>query len=108
MGISQVLRRFSELYGARHEPEYLRPFAEILWRSLLLFIAVALLGILLFSASVFWGVIGDLTSAQGSRGRLPQAFDRAKLRQTLDGIQARQSRFDELKTNPSPVVDPTK
>ena len=108
MGITQVWRRFSELYGSRHEPEYLRPLAEILWRSLLFSVAIALLVILFFSASVFWSVIGDLTSAQSSRSRPPQAFDRAKLKQTLEGIRARQAFFDELKSNPTPVVDPTK
>ena len=78
-----------------------------MWRSLLLFVLISLVGIIIFAATVFWSVIDKLT-APSTSVKPPVALDRAKLESMLGQIRERQSRFDALKANPSPVVDPSK
>ncbi|MCE9541139.1 hypothetical protein K8R03_01115 [Candidatus Kaiserbacteria bacterium] len=107
MNFTSLWRRFRELYTFRHEPEYIRPLAEIVWRAILFCILISLMCVIAFSVTVFWGVIDTLTTPASSV-KPPVALNRAALENMLTQITARRNTFESLKTNPGPVADPSK
>lgn len=96
------------MYIYRHEPEYFRPLAELFWRSLLVLLAVGVVVVLIFAASVFWDVLSTLGNAAGGPARQPAVLDRAELQNTLRLIEERSLEFEAKKTTPTPVVDPSR
>lgn len=97
------------MYAGRHEPENLRTFAKFYWRATL---AVALL----VSICAFaWGIINlssmvlEMDQAPDIRPIAPPALDRAALTALIRAYDARQARFEALKTGASALLtDPSR
>ncbi len=108
MDISDTWRRAKEMYTYRHEPEYVRPLAELFWRALLVLTATGVVGVLVFAATVFWDVLATLGNAAGAPARTSPALDRAALQNTLRLIEEKRLDFEARKATSTPVVDPSR
>ncbi len=100
---------FKELYEARHEPENLRPIAEVYWRVVLLSAIVAAIGIILFGAWEFSAVMKTIsTSSTGNGAQTTPTIDRTLLESTLSQFWDRQANFELGKAAAPVVSDPSK
>ena len=93
-------------YAARHEPESMRPLAEVYWRVLLLVGLVMVAAVLLYGASEFFGVIANLSSDGPAKSRPAATLNRNQLEGTLRALQGRRQNFDALPATTIP--DPSK
>ncbi len=103
-----TFKRVKELYTYRHEPEYMRPLGEIFWHGLLLCAAVAMVGVLVFAASVFVDVLTTLGGSAAGPTRPPVVLDRAKLDEMLNRIDEKVVEYNAHRAASSPVVDPSR
>lgn len=108
MYLFDSMRRVKEMYAYRHEPENSRALVELSWRALLVLFVIGIVAILIFAASVFWGVLSTLGAAAAGPARQPAVLDRAELQDTLRLIEERNLEFESKKTTPTPVVDPSR
>ena len=100
---------FKALYEARHEPENLRPIAEVYWRVVLLSSFVAAIGIILFGVWEFSAVMTTISSTtSGSSSQQAPVLDRAQLESTLVHFSERRANFDLGSATAPVVADPTK
>ncbi len=100
---------FKELYEARHEPENLRPIAEVYWRVVLLTAIVAAIGIILFGIWEFSAVMKTIsTSTSGGGSQAAPAIDRAQLEGTLTQFYERRENYELGRATPPAVSDPSK
>lgn len=93
-------------YTARHEPESMRPLAEVYWRMLLLIGLVLVVGVLLYGASEFFGVIANLSSDGPAKSRPAATLNRNQLQDTLQALHQRTQNFDAPPATTIP--DPSK
>lgn len=100
---------FKELYEARHEPENLRPIAELYWRVVLLCAVCAAGGVIVFGFWQFTSVMSIMNSASTNvTSNQISPIDRTLLEESLNAFALRRANF-ELQKNTSPAVtDPTK
>jgi hypothetical protein len=100
---------FKALYEARHEPENLRPLAELYWRILLLCALAAAGAVIGFGAWEFSSVISTMSSAaaQGTAQQAP-AIDKAQLENALVKFSERRANFEMSKSVTPAVSDPSK
>lgn len=109
--MSTITRIWAELrarYAARHEPENIRPLAELYWRGLLALALATIAGILMWGLWTFVDVVSTVSSAPASSGTPPAVLDRKTLEATLEAYTARESAFNELKASPKSYSDPSK
>ncbi|MDB5237961.1 MAG: hypothetical protein JWM46_231 [Candidatus Kaiserbacteria bacterium] len=93
-------------YAARHEPESMRPLAEVYWRMLLMIGFLMVFGVLAYGTGEFFGVINNLSSADGSSATHAATLDRNSLQNTLEVLDARRARFDAAPS--AAVSDPSR
>ena len=100
---------FKELYEARHEPENLRPIAELYWRVVLLSSIIAAIGIIAYGVWEFSSVMTTIstTSGGGATQQTP-AIDRAQLEDALVQFSQRRANFDLSRAMIPSVADPAK
>ena len=92
---------------SRVEPERLYVVAGSYWRTMLT-LAVAV-GILAVAGGAYMLVMTFLNmSVSRSSGSEVQSLNRTELVRVVTGIANRQSHFDEIQINVSPVPDPSK
>lgn len=104
-----ILARMRNTYANRHEPESLRTFVDIYWRTVL---AIAFLIVVLVVAYGIWNlsrILGDLGRAPEITTPPTPVLSRAVLNATMQAFDTRQTRFDSFKVNPPAAVpDPSK
>ena len=105
---TSLWHRIRELYTSRHEPEYLRPLAESLWRGLLVLSVAGVIAVVVFGTWEFWSVLDYLNPSPAGGKSAPAALNRVALEKTLAVIAKKQQAFEMLKSNATPVVDPSK
>ncbi len=100
---------FKELYEARHEPENLRPIAELYWRVVLLGALVAAGFLIVFGVWEFSSVM-SVMSAATTNGTAQQTLpiDRVQLEQALSTFSERKANFELGKNTVPAVTDPSK
>ncbi len=106
---NHIVENAKAIVQNRQEPERLHVLARSYWRLMILIVSMFLIGAVVYGAVVFAGVISDL----GDRGAndvnaSAPTLTRKQLVQVVVGLSARQSRFDELKSNAPIIVDPSK
>ena len=100
---------FKELYESRHEPENLRPIAELYWRGVLLCSLVAAGGVIFFGVWMFSSVISTMSAASESSGaQQAAAIDRTMLENMLVKFSERRANFELGKKIRPAVTDPSK
>lgn len=106
---SDTFDRLRALYRARHEPENLRPLADMYWRSVLAFMLLAVAGVIAFGLWQFVVVVENLSAAQsGNSSVSPVTFNRAKLDGVLRAYDTRQAQYDASASSAATVADPSK
>ena len=103
-----TFKRVKELYTYRHEPEYMRPLGEILWRTLLTVAAIGAVAVLIFAASVFLDVLTTLGGTPTGLTRPPTVLDRAKLDETLRRIDEKIIVYEAHRIGSPAIADPSK
>ena len=102
---TSLFKDFQSLYAARHEPENMRPLAEVYWRMLLMIGLVMVIGVLIYGTTEFFGVMNNLSAADSSNAPASTALNRPQLQSILSAAHDRQMRFDTpqnaLATDPS-------
>ena len=100
---------FKELYEARHEPENLRPIAEVYWRVVLLSSLTIAIGIIFFGIWEFSSVMKTISSTtSGSAAQQAPVLDRAQLEDVLVQFSDRRANFELGRATVPVVLDPTK
>ncbi len=106
---SDTFSRLRALYRARHEPENLRPLADVYWRSMLAFMLLSIAGVIAFGLWQFVVVVENLSSAQsGNSSASPVTFNRTKLDGALRAYDARQAQYDASASGAATVADPSR
>ncbi len=106
---SDTFDRLRALYRARHEPENLRPLADMYWRFMLALALLSVVGVALFGLWQFVMVVENLSAAQsGYSSAPPVIFNRTKLENVLRAYDARQAQYDASASNAVTVTDPSK
>lgn len=97
-----------DLYGARHEPENLRPIAEAYWHAILLFAVIGMAGVVLLGLWEFSAVTSKIQSSL-SNSNTPQgnALDRSQLEKTLNEFATRRAEFELASKGSHPIDDPS-
>jgi hypothetical protein len=103
---TNIFRQLRSLFDARHEPESLRPLAEIYWRALLSVAALCVVGILAYGVSEFVSVLDQLSSGGAAMSNPPTVLDRNQLESTLRAFDARTTISNPLPS--AGVVDPSR
>ncbi len=100
---------FKELYEARHEPENLRPIAEVYWRTILV-AAIAAAGLIIFFGIwQFSTVISTMSSAsQTATAQQKPAIARDELEAALLKFEERKANYELGKSVVPAVSDPSK
>jgi hypothetical protein len=100
---------FKQLYLARHEPENLRPIAEMYWRGLLVLSVCAVAAIIVFGLWEFSLVMGKISKASSGAGApAANVLDRAKLEATILEFSERRAEFELAKKGTAAVPDPSR
>ena len=96
-----------EIFSYFHEPEYVARFARVYWRGLLAFSAVL---IILFSVYGIRQVLllSEIANTMPGETSAASPFDREKLKTALQGFEARDVRYEALKTRPPNITDPSR
>jgi hypothetical protein len=106
---SDTFDHLRALYRARHEPENLRPLADMYWRFILALALLSVLGVALFGLWQFVMVVENLSAAQsGNNSASPVMFNRAKLDGVLRAYDARQAQYDASASSAVTITDPSK
>lgn len=110
-----IMSIFSELwhelrasYAARHEPEKIKPLADLYWRLLLVLTLILIVSVLIWGVFKFIDVVTTLSTAPAGSGTPPVALDRKKLETALEAYAARQHDFNQLKVAPASYPDPSR
>lgn len=97
------------MLAGRHEPENLKPMADALWNSLLVFAAVSVGAFLCYGLWIFWGTIENLNSPYVTSQPTPTpGLSRLKLQEVLQGYDARSAQFESTRTGGVTVSDPSR
>ncbi len=100
---------FKELYESRHEPENLRPIAELYWRAMLVFAVVTAGLIIFFGIWQFSSVISTMSSASDTASAQQKpAIVREDLESALIRFEERRATFELGRTVVPAVADPSK
>lgn len=98
---------FKELYEARHEPENLRPIAELYWRVVLLCAVCAAGGVIAFGFWQFSSVMSIMSAASTNvTSQQVEPIDRTQLENALTSFSERQANFELGKNTVPAVTDP--
>ena len=103
---TSIFKDFQSLYAARHEPENMRPLAEVYWRALLMIGLIMVIGVLAYGTSEFIGVMSNLSAENPSNAPASTALNRPQLQSILSVAHNRQMRFDTPQT--ATPTDPSK
>jgi hypothetical protein len=107
--LTHIWNSLSAFYEARHEPENMRPLAELYWRVLLVSALGALVGILSFGVWEFIGVTQKLNAgADLKSSEQADILSRKDLSEMLGLYRARQAEFDAAKASRATVPDPSR
>lgn len=107
--LTHIWNSLRTFYEARHEPENMRPLAEVYWRTLLVSALVALVGILSFGVWEFIDVTHTLSAgADLKSSEQSDILSRKDLTEMLDLYQARQAEFDAARGSRAGVPDPSR
>ena len=106
--LKKIYKQMRELYEYRHEPESVRPLAEIYWRLLLFVAVVCVAMILAYGVSEFIGVISKLNSGSSKNSNPPVVLNRNQLNSTLSGFDARRARVGITSGGGAVLDDPSK
>ena len=106
---SDTLNRLLAYYRARHEPENLRPLADMYWRALLALALLSVAGVIMFGLWEFVAVVESLTAAQSGTGTTPPVvLNRQQLETVLGAYDARQAQYRATEATRMTVNDPSK
>ncbi len=99
-----------DMYSYRHRPENMHAFANLYWRTLLYIASAVTLLAIGFGIWELSSVLQDLGSSAGAGNSVQPipTLDRAQLKNTLQGFQAREARFESLKISVPDFADPSK
>jgi hypothetical protein len=102
-------RTFKDLYEARHEPENLRPIAELYWQTLLLSSIVGAICVIVFGIWEFSSVISIVSrDTTGGGAQEVSPIDRTQLDRTLTQFAERAANYELAKPVVPAVTDPSK
>lgn len=103
------ITRLRDMFAARHEPENMKPMAEVLWRTLLISACVFACVFFFHGLWVFWGVIENLNSSYTTAQSSPSpTINRMKLQEVLSAYETRESDFEAIRINAPSVSDPSR
>jgi hypothetical protein len=104
-----ILIRLRDIYANRREPESLRAFADIYWRTVIVCAFVLVVLAIAYGTWDLSQVLSDLGQTPDTTPAPTSALSRSVLKSTVQVFDARQGQFDEFKVNPpAPVPDPSK
>ena len=103
----RIVLRMVELYSGRHEPENIRPIAEMYWTFLIVSSLVASLLILCIGVWQYARVNTILEGDSTTVNVQSQGIDRGELGKVLDVLQTRQSSLDSGNFDKSKFKDPS-
>lgn len=107
--LTHIWNSLSAFYEARHEPENMRPLAELYWRVLLVSALVALVGVLSFGVWEFIGVTQKLNAGAGLKSsEQADILSRKDLAEMLGLYRTRQLEFETAKGNKTTIPDPSR
>ncbi len=106
---NQTQDSLKQLYEARHEPENLRPLAELYWRGLLLLTLAAAGGVIAFGIWEFSVVMKTMSATSADAGaQQAAAIDKTQLENTLMKFSERKANFELSKSMGPALADPSK
>ncbi len=100
-----TLMHFRATFEHRYDPEYVRAFADLYWRSLLLAACVVVAGAAIYGAIFFFDALPSSNTDTSATAPIISGgsnLDRAQLDATLNGFAARQEKFKSLQTGAIP------
>jgi len=101
-GVSVKIR---DAYASRHEPEAARVLGEFVWAIQLILITLIVLSSIGYG---IWEFIRPLDVPEDSGvGSSRKGFVRSDLQKVLEGFDARAVRYEERRTAPVPIRDPS-
>ncbi len=83
-----IWKRFLELYSARREPESARSLGMLVWRAILVLMAVGIVAVIIYAVTVFATVVENLNNAPAST-KQPVVLDRNALDSTIREIRGK-------------------
>ena len=98
---------FKVPHHGRYDPESIRSFTEIYWRTLLITGVTICLGALVYGWEQFLAIQGDRSPDAQGIPALQQNIDRAGLQAILDTFKARSARFDAIGASKETISDPS-
>lgn len=100
--------RMRTIWVYRHEPENMRILADAYWSALLVFSALAFVGLVAYSGVKFYEIYeeGEEAPILSSVGGI--MLNREELRSTIEVFDARKSRYESFKKNLPKIDDPSR
>lgn len=102
---TSLFKDLRDLYSARHEPENMRPLAEVYWRLLLMIGLVMVALVIAYGIWEFVGVMNNLSSTDPSKPA-SATLNRSQLQNVLTSNRERQQRFATPQV--TGITDPSK
>lgn len=105
-----AFHHIKNLRANSYEPENLRALLALYWRALLGFAFFLMVGVFAYGWWQLTVVMDDNAIAHpspSSESSQNAPINTAQADAVLQGFAARQARFDELKTSPTSIVDPS-
>lgn len=100
-----VTVRIRDAYASRHEPEAARVLGEFVWAIQLILITLIVLCSIGFG---IWEFMRPLEVPEDvGVGSTRKGFVRSDLQKVLEGFDVRAQRYEERRTAPVPVRDPS-
>ncbi len=108
--VTHIWSSIRDTWQYRHEPEKLRLLADVYWRALLVVASLVFVSLVSYGGMKFYTLFdeGEETPllSGGSSGIL--LLDPGALKATLEGFEARRTRYEFLKKNPPRIADPSR
>lgn len=98
--------KIRDAYAARHEPEAARMLGEVAWMFMLVFLALTIVGGILYGAREFLRPLSAEVESSVSVGAR-KGVSRADLVKILEAFDARAKEYESRRTAPVPVKDPS-
>lgn len=102
------LSSVTSAYDLRTEPEAVRLLANMLWNTLLVAAVVLATTFLVFGVWLLLWSLGSFEAGTADIRQTAPTLDRQALHATLDELQARADRFEELTGASIKLVDPAR
>lgn len=104
-----IFSRVRDIYANRHEPENLRTFVDIYWRTVLMVGFLVTVFVVTYGIWNLMRILKDLGTPPDTSPRPIPTLDRATLKATIQAFDTRQTQFDAFKAQlPTIVPDPSK